>query len=61
MKSPDDANFQQWKENPEPKLPELDPQTILDCNVDGQAWMWHTSMDAGAWLKYDGNPVKLER
>jgi len=59
MKSPDDANFQQWNENPEPMEIEVDPQTILDCSVDGQAWMWHSSKEAGSWLKYDGEPMDI--
>lgn len=48
-----------WKNNPEPDKHTLDPQVILDCNIDGQAWLYHTFNESNAWLVYSGNPMDI--
>ena len=48
-----------WKDNPEPDKHTLDPQVILDCNIDGQAWLYHTFNESNAWLVYSGNPMDI--
>lgn len=55
MKSPDDAYFQQWNENPEPSVGTCDPRTILDTEGSHDAYLWHSMESSEQWLAYDGN------
>lgn len=59
MKSPDDAHFQQWNENPEPMQTRLDPQTILDLEGRHDAYLWHSMRCSEQWLAYNGNLFEL--
>lgn len=61
MKSPDDAHFQQWAENPEPSIPSPDPQVILDCNRETVAYLYNTHNEREAWLTYHGEAEPLSR
>ena len=55
MKSPDDAHFQQWADNPEPTAVTLDPQTILDTDVSNHdAYLWESQNCQDGWLAYNG-------
>jgi len=54
MKSPDDASFQQWNENPEPSVGTFDPQTILDTDGTYDAYLWHAMKSSDQWLAYNG-------
>ena len=60
MKQPQERSAN-WANNPEPSLPEADPRTILDCNISGQAWLWHSHKEETAWLVYEGEPAELVR
>jgi len=46
-----------WARNPEPSLPPLDPQTILD--TDEIVYLWNTHAEAEEWLYYDGEPADV--
>jgi len=39
----------------------MDPQTVLDCNIDGQAWLYNTQNESTEWLTYNGEPQDLSR
>lgn len=49
----------QWANNPEPSLPTLDPQVILDANIDKQAWLYDYSNESEAFLVYHGEPAEI--
>lgn len=59
MKSPDDAHFAQWMENPEPSVGTFDPRTILDTGGSHDAYLWHSQDASEQWLAYDGNLVDV--
>jgi len=54
MKSPDDANFQQWNENPEPALPSPDGRVILELDAVSDAYLWESHNSQEGWLSYNG-------
>jgi hypothetical protein len=61
MKSPDDASFVRWDENPEPLREPCDPQTILDTGGTHDAYLWHSMESSEQWLAYDGNLKDITR
>lgn len=48
-----------WAQVPEPDKNEMDPQTVLDCNIEGQAWLYNITNESEAWLTYHGEPKDL--
>lgn len=60
MKYPQ-ARSAEWANNPEPSLPAMNPQVILDANIEGQAWLYDYTNEGEAWLTYHGEPEPLER
>lgn len=60
MKYPQERSVN-WANNPEPALPEMNPRTILDCNISGQAWLYNIDNEGEAWLTYNGEPADLTR
>lgn len=50
----------EWEDNPEPARNSLSGTIILDCNIDGQAWLWDTS-NPDANLVYEGETAELSR
>ncbi|AGM11508.1 hypothetical protein M199_gp158 [Halogranum tailed virus 1] len=50
----------EWEDNPEPEKTELDGRVILDTNIEGQAWLWH-SENPDANLTYVGETMELSR
>lgn len=61
MKSPDDAHFQQWEDNPEPNVGSLDPQVILDTNLEGTVWLYDSQNEGDAWITYEGETMDIEQ
>lgn len=61
MKSPDDANFQEWEKNPEPSLPSLDPRVILDDNIENKVWLYDIEHEGERWLTYKGESKEVKR
>ena len=57
----DESRFHSWEAKPEPSMPEPDPRTVLDCNIDGQAWLYNSENESEEWLTYYGEPVDLIR
>lgn len=51
----------QWANHPNPNPPTMDPRTILDCNIEGQAWLYNTHNESTEWLTYQGEPVEVVR
>jgi len=49
-----------WKRSPEPSQPPLDPQTILDCNMESTAWMYNSANEKTEWLAFSGDTIDLE-
>jgi hypothetical protein len=49
----------EWSRCPEPPFPEKDPQTILDCNIEGQAWLYNSGNEVSEWLVYDGETADV--
>lgn len=48
-------------DDPEPNKHTLDLQVILDCNIDGQAWLYHTFNESNALLVYKGDVMDIVR
>jgi len=48
----------EWSETPEPNKNELNPQVILDTNIDGQAWLWNTQ-NPDANLTFHGETMEV--
>lgn len=61
MKAPDEAYYQQWAENPEPSLPEKNPQVILDAGMSEVVWLYDAMNEGDAWLTYNGEPKDLQQ
>jgi len=51
----------EWKRNPEPSFPSKNPQVVLDCNIDGQAWLYNSMNETEAYLVYEGETEELVR
>jgi len=45
----------------EPDVPRLDPRVVLDTNIEGQAWLWHTRNESEGYLVYEGEVEEIER
>lgn len=60
MKSPDEAYFMQWNENPEPSNAPLDPQTILETGGRHDGYLWHSMESSDQWLAYNGPMLEVE-
>jgi len=50
-----------WKRNPEPSFPSKNPQVILDCNIDGQAWLYDSMNESESYLVFEGEPVEIKQ
>jgi len=50
-----------WKRNPEPSFPSKNPQVVLDCNIDGQAWLYDSMDETESYLVYEGEPAPLKQ
>jgi len=61
MKSPDDACFQAWKEDPEPMKNEGDERVILDTNLSDTAWLWDMQSEKEAYLVFNGRTQDVRR
>jgi hypothetical protein len=61
VKSPHDALFQAWRDNPEPDIPSCDPQTILELEGSHDAYLWSSKDCTEQWLAYDGETEDLVR
>lgn len=48
-----------WRRNPEPGFPAKNPQVILDCNIDGQAWLYDSMNESEAYLVFKGETADL--
>lgn len=52
---------QAWNNDPEPSMPTLDPQTILDMGVARHdAYLWHSQNSSEGWLAYDGELLEIK-
>ena len=51
----------EWAKNPEPSLPTMDPQVILDANLERTVWLYNYDNEATEWLTYHGEPEPLSR
>jgi len=56
-----DALSAQWANNPEPSLPAMDPQVILDANIESTAWLYDYTNESEAFLVFHGDAVAIER
>mgnify|MGYP007116953192 FL=1 len=61
MKSPDDAYFQAWQEDPEPMKNEGDERVILDTNLSDTAWLWDMQSEKEAYLVFNGRTQTARR
>ena len=61
MKSPDDAYFQAWQEDPEPMKNEGDERVILDTNLSDTAWLWDMQSEKEAYLVFNGRTQTAKR
>jgi hypothetical protein len=61
MKSPDDAYFQAWQEDPEPMKNEGDERVILDTNLSDTAWLWDMQSEKEAYLVFNGRTWAVRR
>ncbi len=60
MKSPDDASFQQWNENPEPSVGKPSPDTILDTDdATADAYLWESKNSIEGWLQFKGSLMNI--
>jgi hypothetical protein len=50
---------EEWSSNPEPEFPSKNPQVILDCNIDGQAWLYDSMNEGDAYLVFKGDAAEL--
>jgi hypothetical protein len=50
-----------WKRNPEPSFPSKNPQVVLDCNIDGQAWLYDSMDETESYLVYEGDTAPIEQ
>jgi len=50
-----------WEENPEPDIPELAGDIILDDNMEDVAWLYCINDESSQWLCYKGDLMELER
>jgi len=46
--------LEKWNNNPEPSLPSMHPQVILDANVSGSVWLYNYRNECDEYLVYDG-------
>lgn len=60
MKYPQTPSVE-WASNPEPSLPAMDPQTILDANIEQTVWLYNYENEDTEWLTYHGEPADLTR
>jgi hypothetical protein len=60
MKSPDDAHFQQWAENPEPMKNERDGSIILELDAVSDAYLWASQNCKKGWLSYNGPVTEIK-
>jgi hypothetical protein len=61
MKSPDDAHFQKWEDNPEPMKHDGDGGVILDTNLQSTAWLWDVYSETTAYLIFHGDTYPVKR
>lgn len=56
-----EAAYYEWVKNPEPSVVSPHPQTVLDTNIDGQAWMYNAESESSEWLTYHGETKDLQQ
>jgi len=54
-----DSVHEEWSSDPEPAFPSKNPQVILDCNIDGQAWLYDTMNESDAYLVFKGDVANI--
>lgn len=59
MSSPEEYSAM-WANNPEPMKNDIDPQVILDCNMDGKAFLYNSKNNKTEWLSFNGETIDLE-
>jgi len=50
----------EWERDPEPDVPELAGDIILDDNMDDVTWLYCINHEKSQWLCYRGELVSLE-
>lgn len=53
-----EADYYDWLRTPEPSLPTMDPQVILDANIEETVWLYNYEDETEQWLIYHGEPME---
>jgi hypothetical protein len=48
-----------WEDNPEPHIPELAGDIILDDNMDSTTWLYCINAEETQWLCYSGDLIEM--
>lgn len=52
----------QWANEPEPPVPQLDPQTILDTQAaTADGYIWNARNCQEEWLQFEGELLPVEQ
>jgi hypothetical protein len=46
-----------WARNPEPSIPDRDPQTIVEA--EPVAYIWNTQNETTEWLHFSGETMEI--